>query len=46
MLESTEFNQLTGREVYQLESMGLIKLDGNNIVSRYRLYQDYFTKHL
>ncbi|MGK7886646.1 MAG: AAA-like domain-containing protein [Crocosphaera sp.] len=46
VLKSAELNQLTGREVYQLESMGLIKLEGNKIVSRYRLYQDYFTKHL
>lgn len=46
VLKSTEFNQLTTKTLYQLESMGLIKWKGANIVSRYRLYQEYFNKHL
>ncbi|MGK7941991.1 MAG: AAA-like domain-containing protein [Crocosphaera sp.] len=46
VLESEGFTQLTGRPLYQLESMGLIKWDGQSVVPRYPLYQDYFQAYL
>lgn len=42
VLQSEGLTQLKGRRLYQLESMGLIKWNGEFVVPRYRLYRDYF----
>lgn len=34
--------ELTPKQNYQLHSMGLVKLQGNKAISRYRLYEEYF----
>ncbi|MDZ8110339.1 MAG: AAA-like domain-containing protein [Nostoc sp. DedQUE12a] len=33
-------------ETYKLESLGLIRFEGDRILPRYELYQTYFAKHL
>ncbi len=46
VVNSIEAVQLEPMEAYQLQSMGLIKLSGNQVQPRCNLYRQYFREHL
>ncbi len=46
VVNSTEAVQLEPIEAYQLQSMGLVKLSGNEVQPRCNLYRQYFCQHL
>ena len=46
VVNSREAVQLEPMEAYQLQSMGLVKLSGNQVQPRCNLYRQYFREHL
>lgn len=46
VLETNSFNQLESVDLFQLQSMGLIHLQGNKITFRCELYRQYFSDRL